>query len=58
MGMTVMADPKSNASNVAKRLGITTTVLYDYINGDGTVKEKGQRLLDSSIISNNTSQDR
>jgi hypothetical protein len=43
-----MADPKSNASNVAKTLGITTTTLYDYVNGDGSVKEKGQILLEKS----------
>ena len=46
MAMAAMADPKSNASNAAKTLGITTTTLYDYVNGDGSVKEKGQRLLD------------
>ena len=46
MAMAAMADPKSNASNVAKTIGITTTTLYDYVNGDGSVKEKGQRLLD------------
>lgn len=47
MAMVAMADSNSNASNVAKSLGITTTTLYDYVNGDGSVKEKGQRLLDS-----------
>lgn len=48
MAMAVMADHKSKASEVASRLGITTTTLYTYINGDGSVKEPGQRLLDSS----------
>jgi DNA invertase Pin-like site-specific DNA recombinase len=48
MAMAAMADPKSNASNVAKTLGITTTTLYDYVNGDGSVKEKGQILLEKS----------
>ncbi len=48
MAMTAMTDPKSNASNVASRLGITTTTLYAYVNGDGTVKEQGQRLLERS----------
>lgn len=46
MAMAAMSDPKSNASEVAKRLGITTTTLYDYVNGDGSVKEKGKKLLD------------
>ncbi|PXF56195.1 MAG: transposon DNA-invertase [Deltaproteobacteria bacterium] len=49
MAMTAMTDPKSNASNVASRLGITTTTLYAYVNGDGSVKEQGQRLLNKNI---------
>lgn len=46
MAMVAMADPQTQASEVAHRLGITTTTLYAYVNGDGTVKETGQRLLD------------
>jgi DNA invertase Pin-like site-specific DNA recombinase len=34
-----MADPQTQASEVAHRLGITTTTLYAYVNGDGTVKD-------------------
>jgi DNA invertase Pin-like site-specific DNA recombinase len=34
--VTAMADSK--AAEVARRLGITTTTLYVYINGDSTVK--------------------
>ena len=49
MAMAAMADQKSNSTNVAKRLGITTTTLYDYVNGDGSVKEKGQRIIDSKV---------
>jgi hypothetical protein len=45
--MAAMADQKSNSTSVAKRLGITTTILYEYVNGDGSVKGKGQRILDS-----------
>jgi len=45
MAMAAMADPKTKASEVASRLGITTTTLYAYVNGDGTVKEPGKRLL-------------
>jgi DNA invertase Pin-like site-specific DNA recombinase len=48
MAMAAMADPNSKSSEVAKRLGITTTTLYAYVNGDGSVKEPGQRLLDKS----------
>jgi len=45
MAMASMADPKSKPTEVAQRLGITTTTLYTYVNADGTVKEAGQRLL-------------
>ncbi len=45
MAMVATADPKTNASEVANRLGITTTTQYAYVNGDGSVKESGQRLL-------------
>lgn len=45
MAMAAMADFKSVASEVAKRLGITTTTLYMYVNRDGTVKEAGANLL-------------
>lgn len=46
MAMSALSDPKANASNVAKRLGITTTTLYMYVNGDGTLKQAGQVLID------------
>ena len=49
MAMAAMADPKTKASEVANRLSITTTTLYAYVNGDGSVKKAGQRLLDGSI---------
>ena len=45
MAMTAMADPKSNAGETAKRLGMTTTTLYEYVNGDGSLKLAGQALL-------------
>ncbi len=37
-------------TDVAKSLGITTATLYAYVNSDGSVKEKGQRILDSGAI--------
>jgi DNA invertase Pin-like site-specific DNA recombinase len=49
MAMAGMADTKTKASEVASRLGITTTTLYAYVNGDGSVKTPGQRLLNGSI---------
>ena len=48
MAMTAMADPKANAAEVARRLGITTTTLYAYVNGDGSVKAAGQAVLDGA----------
>ena len=46
MAMAAMSDSKSNATEVAKRLGLTTTTLYAYVNGDGSPKDLGQALLD------------
>jgi len=45
MAMTAMVDPKVNATQVAQRLGITTTTLYAYVNGDGSVKQAGKSIL-------------
>ena len=33
------------AEDVAERLGITTSTLYDYVNGDGSLKEAGYRII-------------
>lgn len=48
MAMAAMCDPAAVAAEVAKRLGITTTTLYAYVNGDGTAKALGQAVLDRS----------
>jgi DNA invertase Pin-like site-specific DNA recombinase len=45
MAMAAMSDRGAVAQDVAKRLGITTTTLYMYVNGDGSPKEPGQKLL-------------
>lgn len=45
MAMAAMADPKSIASAVAKRLNITTATLYSYVNSDGSLKEAGLKLF-------------
>jgi DNA invertase Pin-like site-specific DNA recombinase len=45
MAMTALADPRNEAKEVAQRLGITTTTLYTYVNGDGSPKAAGQYLL-------------
>jgi len=38
MAMAAMADREAKATEVARRLGLTTTTLYVYVNGDGTPK--------------------
>lgn len=45
LAMAAMADRTSVASEVAKRLEITTATLYKYINGDGTAKPAGLTIL-------------
>lgn len=45
MAMAAMSDPKSIASEVAKKLKITTATLYTYVNGDGSLKTAGANLL-------------
>lgn len=45
MAMAAMSSPSSIAQDVAKRLGITTTTLYMYVNGDGSPKELASKVL-------------
>jgi DNA invertase Pin-like site-specific DNA recombinase len=45
MAMSAMHDPRSIAKDVAKRLDISTATLYEYINGDGSPKEKAAKFL-------------
>lgn len=46
MAMAAMSDPKAKAIEVARRLGVTTTTLYAYVNGDGSPKAAGTAVLD------------
>lgn len=48
MAMSAMSDHKAVAAEVAKRLNLTTTTLYAYVNGDGTPKDAGQAVLDGT----------
>ena len=48
MAMNAMAPRETNAQDLARRLGITTTTLYMYVNGDGTPKAPGQKLLEAA----------
>ncbi len=46
MAMAAMADPKSIATEVAKKLSITTATLYTYVNSNGTLKTAGLKILE------------
>ena len=48
MAMAAMSDPKAKACEVARRLGVTTTTLYAYVNGDGSPKAAGTAVLDGT----------
>ena len=48
MAMTALADPRNIAKEVAQQLGITTTTLYTYVNGDGSPKAMGQHVLEAA----------
>jgi DNA invertase Pin-like site-specific DNA recombinase len=50
MAMAAMADQKTPAYEIAKRLGITTTSLYAYVNGDGSLKEAGKKILQPASL--------
>ena len=45
MCMSAMQDPTTVVSGLAKRLNISTATLYEYVNGDGSPKEKAVKLL-------------
>jgi DNA invertase Pin-like site-specific DNA recombinase len=45
MASASMANQKSIAHEVAKKLNITTATLYTYVNGDGSLKEAGKKII-------------
>ena len=49
VAMAAMSDPKAKAAEVARRLGLTTTTLYAYVNGDGSPKAAGTAVLDGTL---------
>jgi DNA invertase Pin-like site-specific DNA recombinase len=51
IAMAAMADPHAKAYEVARRLGMTTTTLYAYVNGDGSPKAAGTALLAGTTTS-------
>jgi len=47
LAMSALANRVSKPTVVAQNLNIARTTLYEYLNGDGSPKEAGQRLLSS-----------
>lgn len=45
MAMSAMSNRENSARSIAQKLGITMTTLYYYVNGDGSPKEAGSKLL-------------
>jgi DNA invertase Pin-like site-specific DNA recombinase len=45
MAMAAMADPDARPKKIAAELGVTTTTLYEYVNGDGSPKAAAQPIL-------------
>ncbi len=39
IAQAAMLNPQSNATEEAKRFNLTRTTLYDYLNGNGSLKE-------------------
>lgn len=50
MAMVAMSDPKSIATEVAKKLNMTTATLYTYVNSDGSLKVAGAKLIGVDYI--------
>jgi len=48
MAISAMSDHHSRAHDIAKRLGITKSTLYTYVNGDGSLKSSGKQLLEKN----------
>jgi DNA invertase Pin-like site-specific DNA recombinase len=45
MVMAALTDRTANATEVAQHLGLNRTTLYLYVNGDGSLKARGQAVL-------------
>lgn len=45
MAMAALSDPTTVAKDLAKKLNMSTATLYEYVNGDGSPKQKAMPLL-------------
>ena len=48
MALAAMADPKAGPKSIARELGVTTTTLYAYVNGDSSPKAAAEAVLHRS----------
>jgi DNA invertase Pin-like site-specific DNA recombinase len=48
MALAAMADPDARPKAIARELGVTTTTLYTYVNGDGSPKAAAAVILQRS----------
>jgi DNA invertase Pin-like site-specific DNA recombinase len=48
IAVSLMVNQSMSAAEIARRLGISATTLYAHVNGDGSLKEKGLRLLQAA----------
>ena len=48
LAMKALKDRKMTVQQVAKMFNMTTTTLYVYLNGDGTTKESGKKILEEN----------
>jgi DNA invertase Pin-like site-specific DNA recombinase len=48
MALAAMADPAAKPKAIARELGVTTTTLYAYVNGDGSPKAAAEAVLHQS----------
>lgn len=48
MAVKALEDKSITVQSVAKKLNMTTTTLYMYLNGDGSLKEPGSKLMNQT----------
>lgn len=52
MAAEALKDQSVSGTEVAKTLGVTTSTLYKYVNGDGSLKSKGRAIVHPEMVCN------